>query len=85
MHCLSCAEKEELTPFEQAVLKGQNKHMQLLKVMASTLHRGVELLSTQAHTGLTEVTPLLQQAVAAMSCPTAQDCCKQRSGPVEHS
>lgn len=31
MHCLSCAEMEELTPFEQAVLKGQNKHMQLLK------------------------------------------------------
>ena len=57
---------EEFTPFEQAMLKGQNKQMHILKVVASTLHRGVELLSTQAHTGLTEVAPLLQQAVATV-------------------
>ena len=61
---------EGFTNFEKAVLIGQNKQLQIFRVGASTVHRGVEILSTQAHTGLTEVTPLLQRALAMvrLSC-----------------
>ena len=59
---LSSAEMDGFHDYEKAMLVGQNKQLQILRVAVSTLHKGVEI-SVQLHRDLMDITPLLQEAM----------------------
>ena len=69
---LSSAEMDGFANYEKAMLVGQNKQLQILKVAVSTLHKGVEI-SVQLHKDLMDITPLLQEAMN-----TVRLCCGSR-------
>ena len=69
---LSSAEMDGFADYEKAMLVGQNKQLQILKVAVSTLHKGVEI-SVQLHKDLMDITPLLQEAMN-----TVRLCCGSR-------
>ena len=61
---LSSAEMDGFHDYEKAMLVGQNKQLQVLKVAVSTLYKGVEI-SVQLHKDLMDITPLQSPSQSA--------------------